>query len=311
MFVAHEEARWSVDPPSRPNLVMPRLLLGATRGRAGSSGRSAAHPVGGLYRGGAESLRSSLTRVPPLQDYLPTLLCLAVLVSLSAAVLAGARVPGTYAPALAVLRGGTQLMAIGLILGGVITDGRWVGFALVVMFTVATVTATRRIGWSPDRFLLAAASMALGVGATLAIVFATGALDFTPRYVLAMGGIVIGNVMTITSLGGRRFIESVGEQWELVEGWLALGASHRQATRDLARRAMASALIPSIDQTRTAGLVTLPGAFVGAIFGGISPLDAGRFQVLVLAAVMAAGSLTAVATIHGLAGIRWRPAQLR
>lgn len=51
---------------------------------------------------------------------------------------------------------------------------------------------------------------------------------------------------------------------------------------------------PPIDQTKTTGLVVLPGAFVGAIFGGISPLEAGRFQIVVLAAIMAAGSVTAV-----------------
>ena len=55
-----------------------------------------------------------------------------------------------------------------------------------------------------------------------------------------------------------------------------------------------AALIPATDQMKTTGLVTLPGAFVGAIFGGVSPLEAGRFQLVVLAAIMAAGAITAV-----------------
>ncbi len=70
---------------------------------------------------------------------------------------------------------------------------------------------------------------------------------------------------------------------------------------------MYSALIPSTDQTKTTGLVTLPGAFVGAIFGGISPLEAGRFQIIVLAAIMAAGSITAVMAVAALAPVRVRP----
>jgi putative ABC transport system permease protein len=149
-----------------------------------------------------------------------------------------------------------------------------------------------------------------GVGLTLAIVFSTGSLAFTPRYALAIGGTVIGNAMTIATLAGRRFTESVKERWEEVEGWLALGAMRRQSTADLARGAVYSALIPSTDQTRTTGLVTLPGAFVGAVFGGISPLEAGRFQILVLASIMAAGSITAVMVIGTLAPIRVRPARL-
>jgi putative ABC transport system permease protein len=71
-----------------------------------------------------------------------------------------------------------------------------------------------------------------------------------------------------------------------------------------------SALIPSIDQTKTTGLVTLPGAFVGAIFGGISPLEAGRFQIVVLAGIMAAGALTAVLVIASRAAVQLRPAPL-
>ncbi|MBC7550946.1 MAG: ABC transporter permease, partial [Cellulomonas sp.] len=69
--------------------------------------------------------------------------------------------------------------------------------------------------------------------------------------------------------------------------------------------------IPSTDQTKTTGLVTLPGAFVGAIFGGVSPLAAGAFQITVLASVMAAGSITAVVVVRALAPVRVRPVALR
>jgi putative ABC transport system permease protein len=145
---------------------------------------------------------------------------------------------------------------------------------------------------------------------TLAVVFGTGAIEFTPRYVLAVGGIVIGNSMTIAVLAGRRFFEAVHEHWHEVEGWLALGAYPRRATLTQARQSVHSALIPSIDQTKTTGLVTLPGAFVGAIFGGASPLEAGRFQVVVLASILAAGSVTAVALIRSLADVKVRPEPL-
>ena len=113
--------------------------------------------------------------------------------------------------------------------------------------------------------------------------------------------------MTIATLAGRHFAEAVYERWDEVEAWLALGATRRQSTLDLARRSVYSALIPSTDQTRTTGLVTLPGAFVGAIFGGLSPLEAGRFQIVVLASIMAAGAITAVALIRILAPVRVRP----
>ena len=246
--------------------------------------------------------------MPDLAALMPTLVAVAILAALTVGVLRGARTPSYLSPALAILRGAAQLAAISLVLAGVITSPLWVGVALLVMFSVASVTATRRLTWSWRRFALVAATMAAGILATLAVVFGTGAIEFAPRYVLAVGGIVVGNSMTITTLAGRRFFEAVVEQWDQVEGWLALGATPRQATLLQARRAVHSALIPPTDQTKTTGLVTLPGAFVGAIFGGASPFEAGRFQVVVLASIMAAGSITAVALIRSLGNVKVRPA---
>ena len=245
-----------------------------------------------------------------LASLVPTVVAVAILMALTVAVLRGARTPSYLAPALAILRGAAQLALISLVLGGIITDPLWVAMALLVMFTVAAVTANRRLTWSWPRFPVVAGTMAVGITVTLAVVFGTGAIEFTPRYVLAVGGIVIGNSMTIAVLAGRRFFEAVREQWDQVEGWLALGATARRATLTQARYSVHAALIPSTDQTKTTGLVTLPGAFVGAIFGGASPLEAGRFQVVVLASIMAAGALTAVALIRSLGAVKVRPEPL-
>ena len=242
-----------------------------------------------------------------LADFLPTLVGVGLLLALTVAVLTAARAPHPHAPAGAILRGVLQLAAISLVLGTVISSAGWVAVALLVMFTVASVTAARRLTWSWAHWGYVGGSMAVGIACTLVIVFASGAVEFSPRYALAIGGIVIGNAMTIATLAGRRFTASVHDRWEEVEGWLALGATPRQSTVALARTSVYSALIPVTDQTKTTGLVTLPGAFVGAIFGGLSPVAAGAFQITVLASVMTAGSITAVLLIRALAPVRVRP----
>ncbi|MDP9026052.1 MAG: ABC transporter permease [Actinomycetota bacterium] len=239
-----------------------------------------------------------------------TLIGVAVLMAVTFGVLTAVRAPHPVAPLGAILRGLVQLAIISVILTGVITNPVWVGLALLVMFSVATMTATRRIGWSRSHLTMTVLAMAAGVLVTLGIVFATGTIDFTARYALAIGGIVIGNSMSIATIGGRRLLESVDDRWDDVEGWLALGATPRQSTAALAKQAIYSALIPTTDQTRTTGLVTLPGAFVGAIFGGVSPLEAGRFQIVVLAAIMAAGAITASLLVSSVAPLRQRPAKL-
>jgi putative ABC transport system permease protein len=238
---------------------------------------------------------------------MPTVAVVLLLSLVTAAVLRGYRTRHPFAPAAAVLRGALQLAAISLVLSGIITDPLWVGIGLGVMLVAAIAVVNRRIGPSGRHFGWAAAAMTLGVAVTLAIVFLSGSIEFSPRYVLAIGGIIIGNAMSIATIAGRRFGEAVTEHWDEVEGWLALGATGRQSTRDLARRSVYFAMIPSTDQTRTTGLVTLPGAFVGAIFGGASPLEAGRFQIVVLAGILCAGSLVAVTLIHLLSPVERKP----
>ncbi|WP_315973389.1 ABC transporter permease [Paenarthrobacter sp. JL.01a] len=220
-------------------------------------------------------------------DFGPTIVGVLLLVATTWIVLSAYGVPRRWSPGLAILRGAVQLAAISIILSGVINSPVFVALALLVMFAVAASTATRRLGWSWQNLRRVAGSMALGVLLSMGIIFATGAVELTSRYALAIGGIIVGNSMTTTVLAGRRFTEAVIDHWEEVEGWLALGATPRRATLELARGAVFSALIPSIGQTKTTGLVTLPGAFVGSIFGGISPVEAGRFQIVVLAGIMA------------------------
>jgi putative ABC transport system permease protein len=61
----------------------------------------------------------------------------------------------------------------------------------------------------------------------------------------------------------------------------------RDAALEIARPSAGQALVPAIDQTRTVGLVTLPGAFVGMLLGGATPVQAGAVQVLVLVLLLA------------------------
>lgn len=256
-------------------------------------------------------MAGSLAAMVPVSVLVGSLLGVAVLVAVTTGLLWWYGAPHRWAPALAVLRGTVQLAVISVVLSGVISSPFWVGIALLVMFSVAASTATSRIGWSMPHAVMMFSAMALGIVVTLTVVFATGAIQFSPRYALAIGGIVIGNAMSIATLAGRRFTELVIDHWDEVEGWFSLGATPRQSTRELTRAAVYSALIPSTDQTKTTGLVTLPGAFVGAIFGGVSPLDAGRFQIVVLAAVMAAGTISAVMVTQWLGPVRIKPVPLR
>ena len=188
-------------------------------------------------------------------------------------------------------RGAVQLLAVGLVLGAV--------------FRAPAAVLPVRGRWR--RPAAAAAAVTSGAAVTGTVVFATGALPFGVRNLVAVGGITVGGAMTASTLAGRRFLAELAGRRAEVEGKLALGATMRQATADLVGVAVAEALVPALDQTRTTGLVTLPGAFVGALFGGASPLQAARFQLVVLVGLLAAESVAAVVLLRLLAAVPLLP----
>ena len=222
-----------------------------------------------------------------------TITAVALLAAITLAVVFALRLEHPWLQPLAILRAVVQLGILSVILGGVISSAWMVAAFLAVMVTAATWVVYRRLRVAP-RYLPPIVGTVIAASAIpLVVVFATGAVAGSPRYLLALGGIVIGNTMTVCTLMGRSLGSLYLSQRDEMEAWLSIGATPRRSALRAARSAASTALIPSTDQTRTTGIVTLPGAFVGAVFAGASPIQAAQFQIVVLAAILAAGALTA------------------
>ena len=230
----------------------------------------------------------------------PTAIAVGLLVTLITGLLLTRRIPQPLAPLWAIVRATLQLALLTLILSGIIADVRWVTVALVVMFGAAVYTVSRRIARTRRDIALVAGSLAAGVALPMLVAFLSGAVDLSGRYLLALGGIIIGGTMSVATLTGRHFREALVSRRDEVEAWLSLGATPRQSVRDLGTRAVFNALVPTTDQTRTTGLVALPGTFVGSIFGGASVLEAGVFQIIVLTSILASGVIAAMLLSAGL-----------
>jgi putative ABC transport system permease protein len=129
------------------------------------------------------------------------------------------------------------------------------------------------------------AGVAAGAGVSLILIFALRLVDLEVRYLVAVAGIIIGNAMSAATLAGRNFLRTTRQRRDEIEAWLALGATPSKAHLEIGQDAVRESLLPSLDQTRSTGLVTLPGAFVGALFGGASPAVAAQFQLVVLAGI--------------------------
>jgi len=197
--------------------------------------------------------------------------------------------------ATAAVRAVLQLGAVSVVIIAVV-HSLWLSLAfVVVMLGVAAVTSARRM--TPQRNgLLAAVPIAVGAAPVIGIVVLTGAVPMTGIALVPVCGIVIGGAMTATSLAGRRALDELATRNGEYEAALSLGFIERDAATELVRPAARQALVPAMDQTRTVGLVTLPGAFVGVLIGSGNPVQAGAAQVLVLIGLLAAEAVAAVVT---------------
>lgn len=223
---------------------------------------------------------------------------LALLLAIGIGTLTLAGVPARRTMITASLRAVAQLTLVALALRGVFAAPIAVVAVIAVMFGVASWTAGRRLREHANALRSVVIACFAGASVAIAIIVGLPTLARDLRDLVAVSGIVLGGTMTAATLTGRRLSAGLQARRDEVEGWLSIGATPRQAVLPIAREAVFEALVPALDQTRTVGLVTLPGAFVGALLGGASASQAARFQVVVLIGLLCAEAITAVVLAH-------------
>nr|WP_202501827.1 ABC transporter permease [Streptomyces sp. SID5785] len=205
------------------------------------------------------------------------------------------------------LRAAVQLGAVSLVIGWVVRHGAALLGFLLLMGTVAAFTAGRRVTRGAGR-AWAAVPVALPVAPVVGALVLSGLLPVRGIALIPVTGILIGGALTATVLAGRRALDELTVRHGEMEAGLAVGLLPREARLEVARPAASEALLPGLDQTRTVGLVTLPGAFVGMLLGGASPVAAGAVQLFVLVALLAVQAIAAGTTLELVARGRLRRA---
>ena len=211
----------------------------------------------------------------------------------------------------AALRMVVQLVLIGFIL-------RWVFAIASPLVTLAVVLvmvaiAGREVAARPEQRLGRFGNYAVGASAVALATFLTAILALTtairpqpwydPRYAIPLAGIILGNVLNGGSLALDSLLGGVVRERSAIEAQLALGASFGQAMRGLIRGSVRRALLPIINQMSAAGVVTLPGIMTGQILAGMDPLEAAKYQILLIFLLSGGSGLAAVAVVY-LAAMR-------
>lgn len=197
-----------------------------------------------------------------------------------------------------------QLLAVGAVLAVVFDPGvpiavSWLWVALMVVFAAETIR--RRAPEIPAARRLALAALGLAAAVTLALLFVLRIFPVTPRTVVPLAGMVVGNSLTATVVAARRVVGELSDKRAEVEARLALGLASREAARPYVREAVRTAMISQVESTKAVGLVFLPGAMTGLILAGEAPIKAVLVQAAVMFLILGAVATTAAAMALGLA----------
>ena len=198
-----------------------------------------------------------------------------------------------------------QLALVGLVLTKLfeLVSPWWTSLAALamVLFAGREIMARQERGFEP-LWAYGIGTSAMLMAASLVTVFAlTSAVKpepwYDPRYALPLLGMIMGNTMTGIALGLQRLTEGARQQRPGIEALLCLGATRRKAMLPVTRQALTTALMPIINSLAATGLVALPGMMTGQILAGVEPLEAVKYQLMIMFMIAGGTTLGAVTAV--------------
>jgi len=196
------------------------------------------------------------------------------------------------------IRAFLQLIAVGYILELVFTLETVWGVLAVLLFMVgiATTATKNRISqklsqlfWWVGGSLLLTTSLTLGYVMMLII---QPSIWYDPQYWIPLAGIIIGNAVNGATIAGERLVSAIENNRGEIETHLCLGATPKSAIEPYRRQAIRAGILPNLNQMALVGIVTLPGILTGQLLGGVNPLNAVSYQILILFSLVLANLLT-------------------
>ncbi|NOY68681.1 MAG: ABC transporter permease [Deltaproteobacteria bacterium] len=204
---------------------------------------------------------------------------------------------------MAVVRMTAQLLFVGLYLQVVFSlNNPWLNLCwLMVMVAVADFSITRGCGLNTKRFVFPL-FCAIVFGSAIPLLIFVGPLLDLPnlmdaRYVIPIGGMILGNCLRADIIGVKDFYESIKKDEKRYMLTLSQGADLHEAILPYLRDACRAALLPTIATIATIGLVALPGMMTGVILGGADPMMAIKYQIAIMIAIFSGTAITVVLAI--------------
>lgn len=194
------------------------------------------------------------------------------------------------------IRGGVQLLAVGYVITWIFKiENTWILFGVIfLMICIATLVSASRAHFFRKLWILLALAIFSSSYISLGLLVLFDAIDWTGKFVIPIGGMIVGQTMSTCSLFMERLLSDIRSNRLMVESNLALGAKPSQAILSLVRQALRAHSIPVLDGLKTLGLIYLPGMMAGLILAGVDPVIAVKYQLIIVLMLVFAYGLSAM-----------------
>ncbi|HDA1962660.1 TPA: iron export ABC transporter permease subunit FetB [Staphylococcus aureus] len=185
----------------------------------------------------------------------------------------------------ATLRAVVQLIILGFLLHYIFKiNDKWllVLCVFVIIVNASWNTISRSSPVMHHVFLISFVAIFVGTELPLVGTIATGAIQFTANEVIPIGGMLANNGLIAINLAYQNLDRAFVQDGTNIESKLSLAATTKLASKGAIRESIRLAIVPTIDSVKTYGLVSIPGMMTGLIIGGVPPLQAIKFQLLVV-----------------------------
>ncbi|HDI6897163.1 TPA: iron export ABC transporter permease subunit FetB [Staphylococcus aureus] len=185
----------------------------------------------------------------------------------------------------ATVRAVVQLIILGFLLHYIFKiNDKWllVLCVFVIIVNASWNTISRSSPVMHHVFLISFVAIFVGRALPLAGTIATGAIQFTANEVIPIGGMLANNGLIAINLAYQNLDRAFVQDGTNIESKLSLAATPKLASKGAIRESIRLAIVPTIDSVKTYGLVSIPGMMTGLIIGGVPPLQAIKFQLLVV-----------------------------
>lgn len=195
-----------------------------------------------------------------------------------------------------------QLLLVGFLLRAVFAVNMPLLTLGIILLMVAI--AGREVAARPERRLVRYGNQIAGLSAVALATFVTAIFAlatairphpwYEARYAIPLAGIMLGNALNAASLSLDALLSGVMRERAAIEAQLALGVHFNEAMRPLIRESVRRGILPIINTMSAAGVVTLPGIMTGQILAGFSPVEAVKYQIMLMFLLAGATGIAAV-----------------